>query len=91
MHIGSVLRAHREAVGLTQERATVAAGLTRNTLVTIEGARFPDPHLSTLLALVEVYGLGSLDELLGPMPSRSLADRWEVADWEGGKPRAARS
>ena len=88
VHRGQVLRAHREATGLTQERAAVAAGLTRNTLVAIEKARFPDPHLSTLLALMKVYGVGSLDELLGSMPSRTLADEWEAAGWEGGRPRA---
>lgn len=90
VHMGAVLRAHREAAGLTQERAAVAAGLTRNTLVTIEKAVRPDPHLSTLLALMKVYGVGSLEELLGPMPSKVLADAWEATDGLGGRPRAAK-
>lgn len=89
VHIGQVLRARREAAGLTQERAAVAAGLTRNTLGSIEKSALPDPHLSTLLALMQVYGLGSLDELLGPMPSMTLAESWQAKGWSGGRPHVS--
>ena len=62
------------------------AGLTRNTVVTLEKARFPDPHLSTLLALMRVYRVGCLDELLGTTPSVALADEWAAEGWAGGRP-----
>jgi DNA-binding XRE family transcriptional regulator len=70
------MRAHREAVRLTQDQAAVRSGLTRNTIVSIEGKSRPDPRLSTLLALMRTYGLGSLEELLGVMPSRALGQVW---------------
>jgi DNA-binding XRE family transcriptional regulator len=90
VHVGQVIRAHRERAGLTQEQAAVRASLTRNTVVALERARFPDPHLSTLLALMAVYGVGSLDELLGSMPSRALADAWAAEGWVGGRPATSR-
>lgn len=86
VHVGLVLRKHREASGLTQERAAVAAGLTRNTLGALEKSAFPDAHLSTLLALMRVYSLGSLDQLLGVTPSRQVADAWAALGWDGGRP-----
>jgi DNA-binding XRE family transcriptional regulator len=89
VHIGAVMRRHREHAGLTQERAAVLAGLTRNTLVTLERAALPDPHLSTLLALMRVYSLGSLEELLGLTPSKVLAEAWAAAGWAGGRPVAS--
>jgi transcriptional regulator with XRE-family HTH domain len=82
VHLGNRLRAARMATGLTMERAAVAAGLTRNTIGSLENARFPDPKLSTLLRLMRVYGLSSLEELLGPVPSARLAAAWEHEGWE---------
>jgi transcriptional regulator with XRE-family HTH domain len=70
------------ATGLTMERAAVAAGLTRNTIGSLENARFPDPKLSTLLRLMRTYGLRSIEELLGPVPSARLAAAWEHHEWE---------
>lgn len=69
VHIGMVFKRHRQLAGMTQEQAASKSGLTRNTIIALERARFPDPHLSTMLALVEAYGLGSLEQLLGDLPS----------------------
>jgi transcriptional regulator with XRE-family HTH domain len=88
VHLGEWLRVVREASGLTQEKAAVAAGLTRNTLVSIEGSRFPDPKLSTLLRLMRTYGLGSLEELLGPPAGALLAEAWEAEGWQADRRRS---
>lgn len=64
------------------EQAAAAAGLTRNTIGNLEGVKFPDPKLSTLLRLMRAYGLNSLEELLGPVPSARLAAAWEEVGWE---------
>ena len=82
VHLGQRLRAARIAKGLTMEKAAVAAGLTRTTIGNLEGARFPDPRLSTLLRLMRVYELGSLEELLGSLPSARLAAAWEGEGWD---------
>jgi transcriptional regulator with XRE-family HTH domain len=82
IHLGQQLRAARNAAGLTMEKAAVAAGLTRNTIGTLEGAKFPDPKLSTLLRLMRTYDLRSVEELLGPVPSAQLAAAWESEGWE---------
>jgi DNA-binding XRE family transcriptional regulator len=81
VHIGARLRHLRLRQGLTQEQAAAAAGITRNTLVGLERRRFPNPYLSTLLALMHCYGLSSLDELLGPLPAGAIYDAWEAAGW----------
>lgn len=83
VHVGQRLRELREAVGLTQEVAAVSAGLTRNTLGRLESAELPDVRLSTLLALMELYGAASLDDLLGISPSRAVLRRW-VAEGRPG-------
>jgi DNA-binding XRE family transcriptional regulator len=77
VHVGQRLRQIRQRCGYTQEQAAAAAGLTRNTLVSLERARFPDPRLSTLLALMRAYQLGSLEDLIGPLPSARLASAWQ--------------
>lgn len=59
----------------------MTAGISRNALAGLENRRFPDPHLSTLLALMRCYGLGSLDELLGPLPASAVHAAWEAAGW----------
>jgi len=89
VHIGLILRGHREAVGLTQEQAAVRSGLTRNTIVSLERKVHPDPHLSTMLALMCTYRLASLEELLGTTPSLTLANAWAGGGWVGGRPSAA--
>ncbi|WP_457221108.1 helix-turn-helix transcriptional regulator [Mycobacteroides abscessus] len=91
VHLGQVLRAHREQVKLTQEQAAVRAGITRGALAALEKKQFPDPHLSTLLALMLTYRLGSLEALLGPSHSEVLAATWQAQGWQGGKPSAADS
>lgn len=83
VHIGSHLRACREKNKLTQEDAAGAAGITRNALGRLERERFPNPSLRTLLALMQVYKLHSLEELLGPLPSYRLAKDWKEAGWAG--------
>lgn len=86
VHIGNVLLAHRRSARLSQERAAVAAGISRNALAALEKRRFPDPHLSTLLSLMLAYGLTSVEALLGAVPSTSLASEWAAEDWVGGTP-----
>ncbi|ORA60863.1 MULTISPECIES: helix-turn-helix transcriptional regulator [Mycobacteriaceae] len=88
VHLGQVLRAHRERAKLTQEQAAVRAGITRGALAALEKKQFPDPHLSTLLALMLTYRLGSLEALLGPSHSEVLAATWHAQGWQGGKPSA---
>lgn len=90
VHVGRHLRQLRERRDLTQEVAAFNAGITRNTLVELEGARFPNPQLSTLLGLMQCYGLSSLDALLGPMPAARVADAWEEAGWPNKRQRRAR-
>lgn len=91
VHIGSRLRALREDRRLTQEEAAVGAGITRNTLVDLERSQFPNPQLSTLLALMQQYELSSLDALLGPMPAARVANAWEEAGWPNKRQGRARS
>jgi transcriptional regulator with XRE-family HTH domain len=74
VHVGQRLQELRRHAGLTQERAAVGAGLTRNTLMTLERAAHPDPRLSTLLKLMMLYNLGSIEELLGATPSARLME-----------------
>ena len=66
----------REANSLSQESAAVRAGMTRNTLARHEAAEFPDMKLSTMFALMELYGVPSLDGLVGPYPSEELLHAW---------------
>lgn len=87
VQIGASLKARRRAAGLTQERAAALAGLTRGAVAKLEASELPDPHLSTLLALMRTYGLGSVEELLGHVPSAEIARYWESQEWEGGRPR----
>lgn len=83
VHVGRRLRVCRVQRKLTQEQAAGAAGLTRNALGRLEAQQFPNPSLRTLVALMQVYELGSLEELLGPLPSYRLANSWEDAGWTG--------
>lgn len=78
VHIGRVLRDRRRAAHLTQEQAAGQAGITRNALAALEKKMLPNPSLRTLLSLMRVYGSDSLDALLGPMPSWSIAIAWDA-------------
>ena len=82
MHLGSRLRSLRETIGLSQEAAAVRAGMTRNTLARHESAPLPDLKLSTMLALMELYGVPSLDALIGQTPAQHLLEAWI----DGGRP-----
>ncbi|MGH3854604.1 MAG: helix-turn-helix transcriptional regulator [Pseudonocardiaceae bacterium] len=83
VHLGHRLRQCRDSRGLTQAQAAAEAGITRNALGRLEGKQFPNPCLQTLLALMQVYRLRSLEELFGPLPSHRLAKEWAEAGWAG--------
>ena len=85
MHLGERLRDFRVKSGFTQEQAAVYADLTRKSIARLENARFPNPHLSTLLRLMRTYGVSSLEELLGTAPSARLAEAWEEEGWEAAQ------
>lgn len=76
VHVGAHLRRLRAARGWSIEDAAVRAGLSRNTLSKLEGMALPNPRLATLLALMELYDLQSIEELLGLLPSRALLRAW---------------
>lgn len=84
-HVGQHLRLLRRNVGLTQEQAAARAGLTRNTIADLERRAFPNPHLDVLLALMEVYEVGSIEELLGSTPSQVVARAWRDRNWTGSR------
>jgi DNA-binding XRE family transcriptional regulator len=86
VHVGMALKRRREAAGLTQEQAAAQAGITRNALSALEKKQYPDPHLSTLLALMLTYEVHSIEALLGPVPSQFVAGHWQAQGWPGGKP-----
>ena len=90
VHLGDRLRAVRKQCGLTQERAAVAAGITRGRLADLEKARYPNPTLSTLLRLMRTYELSSVEELLGPVPSVRLAAAWEADGWDSSREEVTR-
>jgi transcriptional regulator with XRE-family HTH domain len=90
VHLGERLRAIRNQSGLTQEKAAVAAGITRSRLGELEKARFPNPTLSTLLRLMRTYELRSLEELFGPVPSAKLALAWEEEGWDSSREENSR-
>lgn len=83
VHVGAQLRHLRTARGWSIEEAAVHAGLSRNTLSKLEGMALPNPRLATLLALMELYELHSIEELLGLVPSRALLRAW-VAEGRPG-------
>jgi transcriptional regulator with XRE-family HTH domain len=76
MNLGARLRSLREARGWSQEAAAVRAGMTRNTLARHESTQLPDLKLSTMLALMELYGVHSLDALIGQTPVQQLLQVW---------------
>jgi len=81
VHVGERLRGFRVRSGLSQEQAGAFAGLTRKSIARLESARFPNPHLSTLLRIMATYEVGTLEELLGMPPSARLAEAWAEEGW----------
>lgn len=84
VHVGEHLKALRISCQLTQEQAASRASVTRNTIMDLEKRRLPNPHLHLLLALMYVYDVGSIEELLGFVPSRRAAEeRWRMSERMG--------
>ena len=83
------MRDLRRHADLTQEQAAVLAGLTRNTIMSLESSEVPDPRLSTLLKLMRLYKVGSLDELLGVSASVRLLAWIEESDTRTVRPGEA--
>ena len=65
------LRAERS---LSQVEALTGKAISASRLQQLEAARLPNPSLTALLAMQRAYGCGSLEELLGPLPSGTWAD-----------------
>lgn len=76
VHIGCWLGELRRARGLSVVEVARQTGLSRNTVMTMESEELPNPTLSTLFALMNAYGVDSLDDLFGPAPSRGALDAW---------------
>jgi transcriptional regulator with XRE-family HTH domain len=76
VHLGRRLRELRTERGLSQETAAVRAGMSRNTLARHELSAFPDLKLSTMLALMELYDVPTLDALVGASPVQALLHAW---------------
>lgn len=89
VHVGERLRGFRIRSRLSQEQAGVYAGLTRKSIARLEAARFPNPHLSTLLRLMTTYDVSSLEELLGTTPSARLAAAWEEEGWDAAQEQSS--
>lgn len=85
VHLGDHLRDLRKAEGWSIEAAASKAGLSANTLANIERSAFPNPTLSTLLALVEIYRLRSVEELFGRLPSRVVLAHWVASGRPGSR------
>jgi Helix-turn-helix len=62
--------------GVRTQRAVADApgGIKVSTLRAVEAGRIQRPSLRVALELVKALDLGSLEELLGPIPSRSYLD-----------------
>jgi transcriptional regulator with XRE-family HTH domain len=74
--MGAQIRQLRKARGLTIDEAAKRAGLSRNTLSNVERSALPNPTLGTMLALMELFDLETIEGLIGPTPSASLVDEW---------------
>ncbi len=64
------LREDSSVERLSQRELARRTGLSPTTISELEDGRH-EPRLGTLLALAEGLGIGSIEELLGPMPSRA--------------------
>lgn len=58
---------------ISQRELARRTGLSAGTIGQIEQGRH-EPRLGTLLALRRALGVGSIEELLGPMPSTALKE-----------------
>jgi transcriptional regulator with XRE-family HTH domain len=87
-HIGSRLLELREQRLLSQRALAARLGISQPALSKLEAGRSA-PSLATLLRLLTVYDMDSVESLLGPMPSRQLADAAFRAD-TGAEPRRSR-
>jgi len=76
VHLGGAIRRIRKSQGLSIDAAAAKAGLSRNTLSNIERDPLPNPTLSTLLALMDVFGLQSIETLFDRTPSQDLLQEW---------------
>lgn len=83
VHVGNRLRRLRQERGWSIETAAARAGLSRNRLGSLETAALPNPTLSTLLTLMELYDAGTIEDLLGSAPSRTLLRAWVTAGRPG--------
>lgn len=62
--LGENIRALRKERGLTQEALAREIGMTLNVVHRLERGSIRDPHLSTLMALVDGLGARTIDDLL---------------------------
>jgi transcriptional regulator with XRE-family HTH domain len=84
-HFGSTVRDRRkqhEPSPLSQRELARRTGLSPTTISELEQGQH-EPKLGTLLALRDGLGLGSIEELLGTMPSVALSAL--VPDGEGDR------
>ena len=86
VHLGNRLRSLRTARKWSIEVAAAKAGLSGNTLANLEHTALPNPTLSTLLALMEVYQLNSIEDLFGAARSRLLLAEWVANGRPGSRP-----
>lgn len=70
----ALLRQELRPSAISQRELASRAGLSPATVSQIERGRH-EPRLGTLLALSEALQVGSVEELLGPMPSSALKRR----------------
>jgi transcriptional regulator with XRE-family HTH domain len=76
VHLGRTLRHLRHARGWSIDEAANRANLSRNTLSNVERSVVPNPTLSTLFSLMELYEVQTIEGLLGSVPSAMLLDEW---------------
>lgn len=86
VHLGERIREHRTHRQWSIGTAAAMAGLSANTLANLERSEMPNPTLSTLLALMELYELDSIEQLLGAAPSRLLLRQWVATGRPGIRP-----
>lgn len=70
VYFGARLSRLRKAAGMSARDLGSRTGISHSYLSRLERERSANPTLDTMLALQRAFGLGSLDELLGPMPSQ---------------------
>ncbi|WP_370325924.1 helix-turn-helix domain-containing protein [Euzebya sp.] len=75
-HLGSRLRALRQAAALSGREAARVCGLDEKTFRRLESSPTPNPQLATLVAMQRAYGVGSIDELLGRSAVERLGEEW---------------